>query len=172
MLKKIITNVSFVILLLSTSAFSQQVLRPGSAVPQFSATSYDGVEYKLSDLRGKVVVLTFWSTRCPICRVEMPRLNELAGKYDPQRVVFLAMTAESEDVLGPFLRKYPFRFVTVPNSFGTLLQYADRDRNGFVSIQYPAFYVVGPDGRLRYRGSGYGKIEAVDTAIREATPGS
>jgi peroxiredoxin len=157
------------VVLLSVSAFSQQALRVGSPVPQFNATSSDGRSYDLAAMRGKVVVLTFWSTRCEICRVELPRVDQFFRAYDPREVVFLAMTAESDDVVNNYLRSHRFRFVTVPNSFGTLLQYADRDRSGNVIMQYPAFFVIGRDGRLAYRGSGYGKADAMDAAVRQAS---
>ena len=156
------------ITLVSAAAFSQQALRVGSPVPQFSATSSDGIRYDLAEMRGKVVVLTFWSTRCEICRVELPRLSQSVAQYDPAHVVFLAMSPESDEIVRPYLKSHTFRFKTVPNSFGTLLQYADRDRSGSLMMQYPAFYVIGRDGRLAYRGSGYGRTEQLDMAVKQA----
>jgi peroxiredoxin len=156
------------ITLFSSAAFSQQALRIGSPVPQFSATSSDGVQYDLAAMRGKVVVLTFWSTRCEICRVELPRLSQSVAQYDPAHVVFLALSPESDEIVRPYLKNHAFRFKTVSNSFGTLLQYADRDRSGSLMMQYPAFYVIGRDGRLSYRGSGYGHTDQLDNAVKQA----
>ena len=44
------------------SAFAQQSLKPGTAAPDFNAESLDGKIFNLSQLQGKIVVLTFWST--------------------------------------------------------------------------------------------------------------
>src|SRR4051794_40260776 len=95
-----------VILASALPAFSQ-ILRVGSNAPLFSETAVDGTVYKLTDLRGKVVVLTLWSTRCPICRVELPNLDKVVSQYDPRKVVFLAMTAESHERIADYLTGHP-----------------------------------------------------------------
>src|SRR4051794_32599437 len=94
--------VSSIALSLAISAWSQSALRAGSIAPQFSATSTNGTQYNLADLRGKVVVVTFWSTRCPICRVEMPQLDSLVRQYRSDSVVFLALTTENDDKVVPY----------------------------------------------------------------------
>ena len=81
----------------SISAFSQTGLKTGAAAPAFSGTTLDGKTYDLNELRGSVVVITFWSTKCAICHEEIPKLNRFGGRYDPKKVVFLALTMENED---------------------------------------------------------------------------
>jgi hypothetical protein len=71
-------------------------------------------------------------------------------------------------VLSKYLRTHRFSFKAIPNSFGTLLQYADHDRAGSVTMLYPSFYVIGHDGRLSYRASGYGRTDALNSAVRQA----
>jgi peroxiredoxin len=165
--RKLLITTLFV-LSLAFSAFSQSALRIGSVAPQFSGTSADGTQYDLAQLRGKVVVLTFWSTRCEVCRVEMPLLDRVVEQYDPKDVLFLALTSESDEKILPYLRTHPFRFATITNSFGTLLQYADRDRDGAVNMPYPSFFVLDPRGRVQYRASGYDKTVALNSAIRQS----
>jgi len=147
-------------------AFAQS-LRVGSKAPLFSETSVDGTVYKLADLRGKVVVLTLWSTRCPICRVELPNLDKVVRQYDPKNVVFLALTAESHERIKDYLVSHRFRFMSLPNSFGTMLQYADRDKSGVINMPYPSFFVIGRDGRIGFRATGYDKTYAINDAIRQ-----
>jgi len=163
--------ISSIALSLAISASSQSALRTGSIAPQFSAASTNGTQYNLADLRGKVVVITFWSTRCPICRVEMPQLDSVAKQYDPGEVVFLALTTENDDKVAGYLRSNPFRFITIPNSFGTLLQYADRDRSGAVNMPYPSFFLVDAQGRVQFRAKGYDKTAALNSAIQQLTAG-
>jgi peroxiredoxin len=45
--------------------------------PEFTALSLDGREAKLSDTKGKIVILNFWATWCPPCKEEMPSLEAL-----------------------------------------------------------------------------------------------
>jgi thiol-disulfide isomerase/thioredoxin len=106
-------------------AFSQSNLKAGSIAPAFTGTLVGGDTVSLAGLRGKVVVITFWTTRCPICQHEMPILDRVIGQYDPKDVVFLALTTENEHQVKAYLRQ-PFTLRSCAY-FGTLLRYADRD---------------------------------------------
>ena len=127
---------------LALSVFSQTSLRTGAAAPVFTTATLDGNYFDLEQKRGSVVVLTFWSTKCEICRSEIPRLNHFTSRYDGKNVVFLALTTENEDRITPFLRSNPFKFTILPNSFGVILQYADRSKGGNLDIDFPAFYLL------------------------------
>jgi peroxiredoxin len=59
------------------------------AAPDFTATSLTGATIRLSSYRGKTVVLNFWGSWCPPCRVEAPTLAVLAEQYGKQGVAFL-----------------------------------------------------------------------------------
>ena len=146
-------------------AFSQSNLRAGSTAPAFTGTVVGGDSVSLAEFRGKVVVITFWTTRCLICRHEMPILDRVVGQYDPKDVVFLALTTENEHQVKAYVRNNPFTFKIVPDSFGTLLRYADRDGRGNINIGYPSFFVVDRNGLVQHRSSGYDKIAPVTAAI-------
>jgi len=62
--------------------------RIGAVAPDFEWNAPDGKTTKLSDLRGKVVVINFWATWCVPCRQEMPAMQRVAGSTD---AVFLAV---------------------------------------------------------------------------------
>lgn len=57
--------------------------------PDFSLASFNGETYKLSDLRGKVVVINFWSSTCPPCKTEAADLQRTWKQYKSEGVVFL-----------------------------------------------------------------------------------
>ena len=136
---------------LTVSAFAQSN-KPLAG--NFTGTSLDGTEFDLSALKGKVVLVTFWSTRCVICASEVPKLNQMAATYKGQDVVFLALTTENPDKVKNYIKKKTFDFNLLPNSFGTLLQYADKDGNGQVTMGYPAYFLINQKGEIEVKTEG------------------
>src|SRR3954464_2577662 len=57
----------------------------------------NGKKVKVSDLRGKPVVLNFWATWCVPCRAEMPLFVEAEKEYSPKGVVFVAVSLDDRD---------------------------------------------------------------------------
>jgi peroxiredoxin len=151
--------------LFTVTAFSQQSLKTGDVAPAFSAAALDGQFYDLNNLKGKVVVMTFWSTRCNICHSEIPKLNKLADRFKGQDVVFLGLTMDNEAKVQSYLRGTPFQFNILPNSFGVVLQYADRDRQGNIDMGFPAYFVLNQNGSLEYKASGWDKTSNLDSSI-------
>ena len=149
----------------STAAFAQQALRPGQQAPEFSGQALDGTMYDLQQLQGKVVVLTFWSTRCQICHEEIPNLNRVADRYRGKDVIFLAVTMENEAKVEPYIKRNPFNFTIMPNSFGVFLKYADKDRSGNINMGFPAHFLIKRDGTIALRTEGWDKAANLDTQI-------
>ena len=88
----------------------------GVDAPEFEATTLDGQKINFSDLKGKVVVLNFWFTRCEPCIAEMPGLNHLVDTYAGKDVAFISFTYDSTDMVKTFLKKHPFKFKIVANN--------------------------------------------------------
>jgi peroxiredoxin len=162
----------FIALVFSVAVYSQARLNVGMAAPQFSATDMNGDNVALSDLRGKVVVMTFWTTHCPICHVEFPKLNEVAKSFSGKNVVFLSLTTDNEEKVETYMKRTPLVSRVLPNSFGVVLQYADRDRNGNLDMGYPAFFVINPEGTIKYKSSGYDKTASLTSSVNQLLSGN
>ena len=156
----------FLILAFAAAAFGQQA-KSKPLAENFSATVLDGKSFDLAELRGKVVVLTFWSTKCPICHREIPKLNQLAETYQDKAVVFLGATMENSDKVRAYLKKTPFVFDILPNSFSVLLKYADRDGDGNVAMGFPTHFLINQKGEIELKTSGFDKTETLDTRINQ-----
>ena len=158
-------SILFLALVFTIPSVAQTRLTPGAQAPAFASSSLDGGYYDLSAMHGSVVVLTFWSTKCEICRGEIPKLNNFAASYDENRVVFLALTMEHEDKVEAYLKGNPFKFHVLPDSFGVVLQYADRDKSGNIDMGFPSYFVIDQNGMLVYRANGWDKTNELSTRI-------
>jgi peroxiredoxin len=100
-------RIPFVLLLVGFLALaaSGQAQKPGSkslsparpsAAPDFALQSIYGETVRLSDLRGKVVLLYFWATWCAPCKIEMPWFVELQNQYGPQGLQIVGISLDEE----------------------------------------------------------------------------
>ena len=63
----------------------------GAIAPDFSVADESGTFYKLSDQRGKYVVVDFWAAWCGICRTENPKMQALYTEYTDKNVEFIGV---------------------------------------------------------------------------------
>jgi peroxiredoxin len=124
----------------------------GDPAPDFSYIGADGRAVKLSDLRGKVVVLNFWATWCGPCRQEMPDLQKIADRHAGEVLVLGVNKLEEPAAIGPFARELGVRFTLVANPAGDIAE-AYGVRN------LPTSFFVRPDGTI-----GEWRLGALDEA--------
>jgi peroxiredoxin len=73
----------------------------------FTLKDLDGRDVKLSDYKGKTIVLYFMATWCPECRGSIPRLKEIYSSYKAKGLVFLTIDVmESKEKVAAFSKKY------------------------------------------------------------------
>jgi cytochrome c biogenesis protein CcmG, thiol:disulfide interchange protein DsbE len=121
---------------------------PAAAAPALELRDMAGKVHRLSDYRGKVVLINFWATWCEPCRDEMPSLQKLRQRMESQAkgsfVVLALNHAENDIRVGTFLRQYPLDFPVLLDPFSEAWR-------AFKPGLLPASFLVGRDGRLRYR---------------------
>jgi thiol-disulfide isomerase/thioredoxin len=113
---------------------------------------HEGGTLKLSDLRGKVVIVDFWGTWCPPCRKQAPQLAELNKRYRDKGLAVIGMSLddqkEDQKLVNDFIKQaginyqiaYPSRIVTDAFLKGT------EDETGSPPI--PQLFIFGKDGKL------------------------
>jgi peroxiredoxin len=65
--------------------------------PAFAVVTLDGQHVSMDDLRGKVVLMDFWATWCGPCREALPRIREMAKKFQGQPLVILSVSLDSDE---------------------------------------------------------------------------
>ena len=129
----------------------QGTVQPGDVIPDFTLPLFDGYQYegksevKLSDFRGKVVVLNFWASWCKPCEQEAAELQEAWEFYEPTgEVVFLgADYVDTEPEARVYLQKYGITFPNGPD-MGTRISQLFRIQG------VPETYFIDRTGTLRY----------------------
>ncbi len=132
----------------------------GRPVADFSVRDITGAEHKLSDYRGKDVVVVFWATWCPACNMEIPHLIKLRDTLGPDKLQILAISNEPVDVLKPFVDSKRINYVVA-----TMNSPLPAPLNRVQGI--PASFFIDPDGRLKLAAVGVVSLEE-DIAIINA----
>jgi peroxiredoxin len=125
--------------------------------PDFSLVNMAGETVKLSDLKGKVVVLDFWATWCGPCKVSFPGMQAAVNKYkDDKEVEFLFIdTWQREDnykeVVGQFIAENNYTFHVLFDEM--------KDREKSTTTAYgvdgiPHKVVIDKEGFIRFEASG------------------
>ncbi len=139
------------------------LLAVGEAAPDWALKDAAGKEVRLSDLKGKVVLLDFWATWCPPCRKVMPEIEALHQKYKDKGVAVIGVsTFERRDpVEGPaaYMKQQGF-------TYGLLVK-GDAVAQGYGVEAIPTIYVIGTDGRVAFRTKGVmpGDTEKIEKTI-------
>ncbi len=76
--------------------YGAELLKPGTVAPDFTLKDLDGLPVKLSELRGRRVVLVFWASWCPDCRAEVPELKAMYAEADPDKVTFVSVSYDRD----------------------------------------------------------------------------
>lgn len=116
----------------------------GVAAPNFQATTLDNKKIELSKLKGQVVVLNFWFTRCQPCIEEIPGFNKLVEFYKGKKVTFISFTYDSSLAVRKFLTQHPFKFKTVAQNDNVR-----RDVFKLFSV-WPYTIIISKEGKIAF----------------------
>lgn len=123
----------------------------GDKAPDFSLKTLDGRTLKLSDFRGKKVVLNFWATWCPPCKAEVPEFQEFYQKHQTSGIEIVAVDITSQEknkeVVAEFIKSYAVTYPVV------------LDETGSVASVYrisaiPTTYMIDTQGIIRHKVTG------------------
>ncbi len=93
----------------------------GQVAPDFELTALDGTVYRLSELRGRPVMINFWATWCGPCKAEMPAMEEASRRLAGDGLVILAVNVqEDRGTIAPFVQKLGLTFPILLDSTGRI----------------------------------------------------
>ena len=160
----------FIFLFLSLALFTTagpvfclgQMSSGGSPAPGFTLKDLSGRSFSLSDTRGKVVILDFWATWCPPCRMEIPHFQALYEEYKDEGlvVVGIALDRGGAAAVKPFIES---NGVSYPILIGD--QNVQASYGGIRGI--PTTFIIDRHGRIMEKLVGYRSKEVFESKIKD-----
>jgi peroxiredoxin len=142
----------------------QKIPQEGAQAPVFSVKTIDGETITSGDLKGKVVVLSFWFIGCPACMEMEPQLNAFKAKFAANNdVIFLAMTADPAANVRKYLAKERFDYIQAADAKAAM--------ESFVFGVYPKNIVIDRTGTIVYWRSTIRAWDKFESVVRRELAG-
>ncbi len=126
--------------------------------PDFTLPDLNGAQVSLAQFRGRPVVVNFWATWCPPCRDEIPRLIE-AYQREKDGVVFIAISDEPANVVGPFVKQNAIPYVN-------LIDGDDRVSTAYGIKAFPTTLFINRDGEIKVYYTGSMSTSIIEEGLR------
>ncbi len=156
--RKIVLFAIFVLLSVGIGAAAPE---KGEVAPDFVLPSINGGSLKLSDFKGKVVIIDFWSTRCPPCRKGIPEFAKLYSAFKDRGLVVVGISLDrSIDTARAFCERAGVRYPVVMG---------DRKIAGdYGGIRFiPTTFIVDREMNITDKFIGYTPYSVFETKIKE-----
>lgn len=158
---KNLVNVLIILVFMFSTAYGQTT-KTGKPAPEIKIEKWIYPEIQVNDfevkrkipgdLKGKLIVLDFWFTKCAPCVASIPHLNSLAKKYPD--VVFLSISFELEGVLKDFLSENIMYYPVGSDVQGDVIK-------AFGVTDYPHTFLISADNRIVWEGSPFQLNEGI-----------
>ena len=127
----------------AAQGYQVQAWTAGHSAPEFAVADLSGHVWRLSELKGRAVLINFWASWCEPCLTEMPSLQTIAALYGPDKLVVLAVNfKQSMPTIQNFVQKTALQLPVLPDPQGLVAQ------QWGVRV-FPSTVLVAADGQVR-----------------------
>ena len=130
--------------------------------PDFTLFDVNGDRKKLSDFKGKVIVLDFWTTWCPSCMAKVPSFIELYNEYKDRgfEIIAVSLDLDEGDAAGSFVEKKNINYTVLLGTNEVSELYGD-------IISVPTTFIIDREGKIRKRFIGFRDKDVFEKLIKE-----
>jgi thiol-disulfide isomerase/thioredoxin len=115
----------------------------------WTVQSLDGHDFRMADVKGKVVFLNFWATWCSPCVAEMPSIQQVYDLLKDEGVVFVCVSNEETSKVSRFTKEKGFTF--------PIYTMRGAPPGVFKTRGIPATFILSPDGKIAFKHVGSAK---------------
>jgi thiol-disulfide isomerase/thioredoxin len=131
----------------------------GFLAPDFSFNDSNGTRHDLSAMRGKIVLVTFWSTSCTFCEKIRTDLNALVQRSDTAQFQSISPAADTDiKSIAAFVKEKPYEGIITPYDASIWNMYNRR-------MTTPVYYIIDRDGAIIFSGAGASMMAIVDRLV-------
>jgi peroxiredoxin len=136
------------------------LVHAGDVAPDFTVEMLNGQKIKLSDLRGKVVLLNFWATWCPPCMMEFNEIpDQIVKRFEGKDFVLLAISrGETREIVTAKMTTLKSKGIDFPVGIDPTKIIYDQ----YAKESIPRNFVIDRDGKVTYTTIGYSKEELAE----------
>ena len=131
---------------IALSAVDAQPVRAGTRAPEIDLPTLSGGHVELSKLRGHPVVVSFWGTWCPPCRVEFPELMDVHARHSKRGLEVIAVNGRDQEYSTKDVQKFVDAFAV---SFPVALDKRGSVRRAYRIIGQPTTVFIDSNGIVR-----------------------
>lgn len=138
-------------------------LPPGEvtgAAPAFTLTDLSGKSVSLADFRGKVVVLDFWATWCPPCKMEIPDFIGLQKQYGSHGVQIVGVALDEPEKVAAFAKEHGMNYPVLLGTDAITARYG-----GIEGI--PTTFIIDKSGKIVNKFEGYRPRQVFESEIKK-----
>ena len=133
----------------------------GTPAPELNLTTLDGNPLSLESLKGRTVLLDFWATWCPPCRVDGPALDKLHARYGAQLVIIGLSVGEDRAVVEKYAKERPHQFSIALTAENELPRHYD-------VVALPTYVIIDAEGNLDTAVEGDRGFDGLRTRLKQA----
>jgi len=136
----------------------------GKPAPDFTLIDLAGKEHKLSEYRGKDVMIIFWATWCPPCKIEVPDLIELRKTTDQENLAMLAISDEDPALVKKFVADQKLNYTVLldkgnmPAPFGV--------QRIYTTTGIPGSFFIDPQGKIKLATAGLLSLREIKAILK------
>ena len=143
--KEIVTTLVMIFIIANAISFFRSPDITDKNLPEINTLLTNQELFSTQDYKGKPVLIHFWATWCPTCKLEAGNIQSLSESYN---VITIAVKSKTDQDINTYLKEHNLDFKVINDSQGVLAQ-------EFSVAAYPTTFIYNTEGKLSFSEVGY-----------------